>query len=170
MLVREGMACYLGTEESNPFKREISLEKHKLVQATSLGESCLSLSATQCTLCVWNKSPGDIKSYLPHEWKCWGWATAPSGCPPPTCVTIIICTLGWLRMLRRKMAMPFSFTIWVIYSVSFIEREFINADMQAVIIQVMLWEEAEQNLQWILLIPGAVLFWVVLPEKKKINK
>lgn len=43
--------------------------------------------------------------------------------------------------------MPFSFTIWVIYSVSFIEREFINADMQAVIIQVMLWEEAEQNLQ-----------------------
>lgn len=43
--------------------------------------------------------------------------------------------------------MPFSFTIWVIYSVSFIEREFINADMLNAIIQMMLWEEAVQNLQ-----------------------
>lgn len=40
------------------------------------------------------------------------------------------------------MAMPFSFTIWVIYSVSFLESEFINADMQGAIIQMMQWEEA----------------------------
>lgn len=92
-------------------------------------------------------SPGDIQSYLSHEWKCWRWATAPSGCPPPTCVSIIMCMLGWLSMLRRKMAIPLSFTIWVIYSVSFIEREFINADMQDVIIQMMLWKEAVQNRQ-----------------------
>lgn len=47
--VREGereWQCYLETEESNLLKREMLLEKHKLVQATSLGESCLSLSAT----------------------------------------------------------------------------------------------------------------------------
>jgi len=43
--------------------------------------------------------------------------------------------------------MPFSFTIWVIHSVSFIEREFINVDMQDVIIQMMLWEENVQNVQ-----------------------
>ena len=38
--------------------------------------------------------------------------------------------------------MPFSFTIWVIYSVSFVERGFINADVQGAIIQMMQWEEA----------------------------
>lgn len=92
-------------------------------------------------------SPGDIQSYLSHEWKCWRWATALSGCPPPTCVSIIICMWGWLSTLRRKRAMPLSFTIWVIYSVSFIEREFINADMQDVIIQMMLWKEAVRNQQ-----------------------
>jgi len=46
------MVCYLGTEKSDVLKREMRLEKHKLVQATSLGESCLSLCAMWCTLCA----------------------------------------------------------------------------------------------------------------------